>query len=131
MPIPRSGKTPEMNDQMAIRGVLPDNGPKRLARLLGAPFETARYFFYKHLSAARRREVALALLAEMDRQERSRAAIRQHLLEMAGKDDPVVRIRDGLDIDKVRRAKVGATTSKFLRKTTEQVAAPASRKGRA
>lgn len=84
MASPDPCKPPEMNDQAVLRAVLPSNGPKLLARLLGSPVETARHYFYRHLSASRRREVALALLAELDRQERRLAVVRQHLEQMVG-----------------------------------------------
>jgi hypothetical protein len=86
MDTPETGDLPQMNDQAIMRGVLPHNGPKRLSRLMSVPVETARCWFYRNLSSSRRRELALRLLAELDEQDRQRAAIREHLERMAGKD---------------------------------------------
>ena len=82
-----SGKPP-VNDGSVIRAVLPagGNGPKRLARLMSVPVETARCWYYRHLSSSRRREVAAALLAEMDKQDVERSALRRRLAEWASGD---------------------------------------------
>lgn len=75
-----------LSDQIILQAVLPANGPKLLARLIGTPLTTAKRFYYQNLSGKRRREVALALIAEMDRQDRRRAVIRQQLERMVGDD---------------------------------------------
>src|SRR5690348_69816 len=89
------------SDESVIRGVLPRNGPKLLARLMSVPVETARHWYYRTLSAARRQELALRLLDELDRQDRIRAAYREHLCrmvdfneEMAGARGSLVRMED-------------------------------------
>ena len=75
----------DMTDAATIRAVYPAHTMKMLARLMGVPLDTARTWLYRHLSAARRRELALALIAELDRQDaEERADARRQLLEMAG-----------------------------------------------
>lgn len=77
-----------VSDAAAIRAVLPRHPVKRLARLLGLPLGTAHEWVYRNLCAARRRELALALIAELDRQDaEERADARRQLIEMAGKSD--------------------------------------------
>lgn len=93
----------KVTDAETIRAVYPRHTMKRLALLLNVPLDTARHWLYRSLSGARRRELALALLAELDRQEHSRAAIRQQLQQMAG-DDALASPGDGLATDETRRA---------------------------
>jgi hypothetical protein len=74
-----------MSEAAAIRVVYPRYTMKLLARRMGLPLDTARHWLYRNLCPARRRELALALLAEMDRQDaEERADARRQLTEMAG-----------------------------------------------
>lgn len=75
----------KVSDAAVIRAVFPRHPVKRLARLLGLPIGTTHEWTYRHLSAARRRELAMALLEEFDRQDREeRAAVRSQLQAMVG-----------------------------------------------
>ncbi len=74
---------PDVTDQALIREVFPAHGPKLLARLMAVPVNTAHHWLYVHLSASRRRELALKLLAELDQQDRRRADVRQQLETIA------------------------------------------------
>ena len=74
---------PMIDEAAAIRAVYPRHTMKMLARLLGMPLDTARHSLYRHFSSARRRELAVALLAEMDAQEVERDAVRRRLAEWA------------------------------------------------
>jgi len=80
-----SHKTVEskVSDAAVIREVLPRHPVKRLARLLSVPIGTAHEWTYRHLSSARRAELATALLSEMDRQDVGRTAIRRRLAAWA------------------------------------------------
>lgn len=106
MNTPKPGKDDPMTttDQAVMRGVLSRNAPKRLARLMSVSVETARCWLYRTLSASRRREIALALIAELDAEDRRRAAYRQHLVDMAGEDGPVAGSLDGTASEQARRA---------------------------
>jgi hypothetical protein len=53
----------------AIEGELARHWPKRLARKMGVPIETARFWIYKRMPDARRQEIAHALLNECTRLE--------------------------------------------------------------
>jgi hypothetical protein len=75
--------TEMIDEAAAIRAVYPRNTMKMLARLLGMPLDTARHSLYRRFSSARRRELAVALLAEMDAQEVERGAVRRRLAEWA------------------------------------------------
>lgn len=75
-----------MTDAELIRAVQPRHTMKWLARTTGAPLETARYWLYRHFNPAQRRQVAAALLAEMDRQDIDRAAMRRRLASWAAED---------------------------------------------
>lgn len=66
MSSPDPGKS-KMNATAAIAPELSRHWPKRLARMLGVPVETARFWAYKRMPEARRAEIAAALLAECDR----------------------------------------------------------------
>lgn len=57
---------------------------KRLARQIGVPAETARAWIYRELPAARRCQVARAVLAECDELERLIAETRRRWAEVAG-----------------------------------------------
>jgi len=72
-----------IDEAAAIRAVYPRHTMKMLARLLGMPLDTARHSLYRRFSSARRRELARALLAEMDAQEVGRDAVRRRLAEWA------------------------------------------------
>ena len=85
MHFPRMGDN-NVSDAAAIRTVLPRNTVKRLARLMGVPFETAKHWTYKRVSSARRRELARALLAEMDAEDVDRGAVRRRLAEWAASE---------------------------------------------
>lgn len=73
-----------MNEAAAIRAVLPKHTPKLLSRLMGVPFNTAHEWLYRRFSAARRQQLARALLSEMDKQDVERSALRRRLVEWAG-----------------------------------------------
>lgn len=90
-----------MSDAAIIRTVLPKHGPKRLARLMGVKLGTAHEWVYRRISATRRRELALALLAELDRQDTERADVRDRLLEMAGETGALA-----IEVDRARVGKV-------------------------
>jgi len=72
-----------VSDAAIIRAVLPKHGAKRLARLMNVKIGTAHEWVYRRFSAARRRELALALIAELDQQDAERARVRTRLIEMA------------------------------------------------
>lgn len=90
-----------MTDAEVIRAVFPKHTMKRLARLMNVPLDTARHWLYRNLSPMRRRDVALALLAKWDEEDRQRAACRVFLEKMAEGDDVVV----GLVGDRNRASK--------------------------
>jgi hypothetical protein len=56
---------------------------KRLARLMGVPPETARHWAFRRLPDARRKEIALALIAECDRLQTLINETRQRWSEVA------------------------------------------------
>lgn len=70
----------------AIRTVYERDTMKRLSRLTGAPIDTCRHWLYRHFNPAQRREVARALLSEMDRQDVGRDAVRRRLAEWAAEE---------------------------------------------
>jgi hypothetical protein len=72
-----------VSDQALIREVLPNNWPKRVARLLSVPVRTAKHWVYVRVGATRRAELACELLAVMDEQDRRRAELRRQLEAMA------------------------------------------------
>lgn len=116
MSSPKPGETTvTTTNEAVIRAVLPRNGPKLLARLLDSPIETARHWYYKHLSASRRREVALALLAEMDRQDAERANLRLQLRTIASEqgDAEVGRDLAGATVQHDRCTEAGATPAEL------------------
>jgi hypothetical protein len=59
---------------------------KRLARAMNVPIDTARHWLYRHFNTERRKELAENLLAEMDRQEIERSALRRKLAEWVRED---------------------------------------------
>lgn len=70
----------------AIRAVYPRHSLKRLAGAMGVPTDTARHWLYRHFNPAQRKELARALLAEMDEQEVGRSAVRRRLAEWSAED---------------------------------------------
>lgn len=76
----------KMNEAAAVRAVFPRNTMKRLARLMGVPLDTARHWLYRHFNPQQRKELAKALLKEMDEQELERSAIRRRLAEWAAEE---------------------------------------------
>lgn len=126
----------DMTNEAVIRAVLPKHGPKRLSRIMDVPIETARGWYYRHLSVARTRDLALALLAEMDAEDQRRAAHRERLLLMAGNDGKAGGISAGAADAGDRSAKGGAPIGEMGRpagaalvSVAEHVGAPAA-KGR-
>ena len=109
------GKSEMTTDIAVIRGVLPRNGPKHLARLMAVPVETARHWYYKHLSAVRRRELALALLTEMDAQDARRATWREHLQCVAGENGEVGGVLAGAVAEAARAREAGAAAGEVRR----------------
>lgn len=82
-----------VTDQALIREVFPNAWPKRLAKLMDVPVHTARHWFYARMSNARRRDLAIKLLQEMDeddrrreRHELRRQEVRRQLQQIAGGD---------------------------------------------
>lgn len=73
----------EMTDAEVLRAALPASTMKMLARVTGRPIDTARTWLYRRFNPAQRRELAAALLAEMDRQDVRRDAARRRLAEWA------------------------------------------------
>lgn len=119
MNIPKLGEnTMILTDRAIMRAVLPTNGPKRLAQLLGAPIETARTWYYRTLSSSRRREIALALLKELDAENARRAAVREQLVKMVGNDDQMASSSIGAVVLKDRSSlpkSSGASAANRLR----------------
>lgn len=122
MNTPSVGEKP-ITDQEAVRAFLPHNGPKLLARLIGVSIETARSWYYRNLSKARRVEIARALLARLDEEDRRLAPYRKHLQEVAGSDE-VGRAEAGFDC----RTIWGATARALACDTCGAVMIPHKRK---
>jgi hypothetical protein len=121
-----------MTEAATIRAVYPAHTMKSLARLMGVPIDTARTWLYRHLCAARRRELALALIAELDRQDIERAVVRQKLNMMAGEiNAPVDRILAGpaAEQDRAARPRVGAVAPGAGAALASAAGAPARRMG--
>jgi hypothetical protein len=72
-----------VSDQALIREVLPNNWPKRVARLMAVPTATAKHWVYVRIGTGRRAEVARQMLAVMDEQDRRRAVVRRQLEAIA------------------------------------------------
>ncbi|HEX3884774.1 MAG TPA: hypothetical protein VHW66_19125 [Stellaceae bacterium] len=72
-----------VSEAAIVRAVYPRHPMKRLAGAMSVPLDTARHWLYRRLSGARRRELALVLLAELDRQDVERSSIRRRLAEWA------------------------------------------------
>lgn len=82
MSSPKTGEP--VTDQSLIRAVFPKDAPKRIARLMAVPLETARHWCYRNLSDARRHELALKLLQQLDEDDRRRQEVRQQLKRIVG-----------------------------------------------
>ena len=79
--------SPEACNPMIATAFVPELGrhwPKRLARLVGVPTETARFWVYHRMPEARRAQVARAILAECDKLEAAIAETRRRWGEIAG-----------------------------------------------
>jgi hypothetical protein len=77
-----------MTEAELIREVFPRHSMKLLARLLDVPIDTARHLLYRKFSAARRRELALKLLRDLDEQETKRMGVRRQLQEIVNDGEP-------------------------------------------
>lgn len=75
-----------MNEADAIRAVCPRHSMKWLARTLGVPLDTARHWLYRHFNGVQRKELAKALLKEMDEQDAGRSTLRRTLAEWASEE---------------------------------------------
>jgi homoserine dehydrogenase len=106
-----------MSDVAAIRTVFPRHTAKMVSMVMGVPVNTAREWIYRHFSAARRRGLALTLLAEMDRQDAERANLRQHLQSIAGEQGHVEVGGDtaGAAVQSGRGTGAGATPTELGR----------------
>lgn len=98
-----------VSDAAIIRAVFPRHPVKSVARLLGLSISAAHEWTYRRLSNARRRELAEALLQEMDRQEVARTALRRRLAAWAaeqeaegGRDAEMGGAAAGLDCAQIR-----------------------------
>jgi hypothetical protein len=80
--IHKSGES-TVTEAALIRVALPRHTAKRLARLMGCSTETAKHWLYYGPAWRRRRELAQALIAEMDREDAAREEARRRLVEMA------------------------------------------------
>ena len=67
---------------------------KRLARIMGVPQETARHWAFRRVPDARRKEIALALIAECDRLQALVSQTRQRWAEVADEAGGAVARRD-------------------------------------
>lgn len=72
-----------MSEAALIRAVLPQHTAKRLAQLMGHSLKTAQHWLYYGPACNRRRELAQALLAELDREDADRRELRRRLSDMA------------------------------------------------
>jgi hypothetical protein len=72
-----------INEAAAIRVVFPKHTRKHLARVMNRPIGWAVESYYRRFSAAHRRDLARALLAEMDAQDVERKALRRILAQWA------------------------------------------------
>lgn len=75
-----------MSDGDVIRAVYPRDTMKRVARLMDVPLDTARHWIYRNLSAARRKELGDALIAELDSQQVGLIALRRRLAQWAASE---------------------------------------------
>lgn len=119
-----------MSDVAAIRTVFPRHTAKMVSLVMGVPVNTAREWLYRHFSAARRRELALTLLAEMDRQDAERANLRLHLQSIASEqgNGEVGGDTAGATVQSDRSTEAGATPAGLGRDGVE-VAATATDRG--
>lgn len=73
----------QMTTTVVIEQELSRHWAKRLAHMLDVPTETARSWVYRSMPRARRKEIALALIAECDRLEAVIADTRRRWKEVA------------------------------------------------
>jgi len=66
-----------------FRLVYPRHTMKRLALAMNVPLDTARHWIYRGIAPRRRRELALALIAELDAQDGDRERLRLRLVDLA------------------------------------------------
>jgi hypothetical protein len=83
---PQQNCDSDMSEADAIRRVYQRHAMKRLAGSMGVPLDTARHWLYRRFSNERRRELARALLAQMDAEEVGRSALRRRLAQWAAED---------------------------------------------
>ena len=76
----------DVHEAAAIRFIYPRHTLKRVARRMRWPLGTAREYVYRNFNPAHRKELAKALLQEMDAQDVERAAWRRRLAEWASAD---------------------------------------------
>lgn len=75
-----------MDDQTLIRQIFQRDAPKRLARLMNVPVETARNWLYRNLSSARRIELAEKMIEQIAEERRRLDAAERALKEITGGD---------------------------------------------
>lgn len=101
---PQEKVEPRVNDAAIVRAVLPRHTAKRLAALMNVPLGTAHEWLYRTFSASRRREIAMALIAQLDREDEQRQVYRRQLTRMAANDDQMGSAVIGAVMPKNRRA---------------------------
>lgn len=106
---PQEKVGPHVNEAAIVRAVLPRHTVKRLAALMNVPLGTAHEWLYRTFSASRRREIATALLAQLDREDEQRQVYRRQLTEMAANDDQVAGSLASAFVPKDRRARARNT----------------------
>lgn len=82
-----------------FRAAFRDNIPKRLARALSAPLTTARALFYRGVWPSRRREVAMVLAEQIEREMAELAQVRAKLARILEEYGDDVAGRDGDETD--------------------------------
>lgn len=70
----------------AVRGVFPRHAEKELARLMNKSLGWAHEVLYRRFSSAHRRDLARALLREMEKQDVARIALRRQLATWAAEE---------------------------------------------
>ena len=76
MALPQKGKSVSA-DTAALPSEFSRHWRKRLARAMGVPHETARYWTFRRIPNSRREEIAAAMVAECDRLSARLDEIRQ------------------------------------------------------
>ena len=116
MTSPKLDESQVLTDQELIREIFPHSAPKRIARLMRVPLETARHWCYRHLSNARRQELAVKLLQELDAKDRRRDAIRRQLELIIGErnevGNQVAVLLDGLGTGEDESRPIGSLVRK-------------------